>query len=217
MLILADRAAHLERVIRPALADGKYVVCDRFFDSTRAYQGIAGGLGLEVIHNLQQPVLGTTLPDVTLLLDIDPEKGLSRAQERGGDLRFESKICITQHCSKCSKCKQKYKKTEIEDHVRNTHEREACPECRKRFETKELLEHHNFEEHLVEHCKECPKRFKEVEQLVDHSVTEHPKEQCPECESVFGLAKDLDEHKEKDHSKIMKFNGGMFMMMMAPE
>ena len=91
LLILADRAAHLERVIRPALADGKYVVCDRFFDSTRAYQGIAGGLGLEVIHNLQQPVLGTTFPDVTLLLDIDPEKGLSRAQERGGDLRFESK------------------------------------------------------------------------------------------------------------------------------
>ena len=91
LLILADRAAHLERVIRPALADGKYVVCDRFFDSTRAYQGIAGELGLEVIHNLQQPVLGTTLPDVTLLLDIDPEKGLSRAQERGGDLRFESK------------------------------------------------------------------------------------------------------------------------------
>ena len=91
LLILADRAAHLERVIRPALADGKCVVCDRFFDSTRAYQGIAGGLGLEVIHNLQQPVLATTLPDVTLLLDIDPEKGLSRAQERGGDLRFESK------------------------------------------------------------------------------------------------------------------------------
>lgn len=91
LLILADRAAHLERVIRPALANGKYVVCDRFFDSTRAYQGIAGGLGLEVIHNLQQPVLATTLPDVTLLLDIDPEKGLSRAQERGGELRFESK------------------------------------------------------------------------------------------------------------------------------
>lgn len=91
LLILADRAAHLERVIRPALANGKYVVCDRFFDSTRAYQGIAGGLGLDVIHNLQQPVVGTTLPDVTLLLDIDPEKGLSRAQERGGELRFESK------------------------------------------------------------------------------------------------------------------------------
>ena len=91
LLILADRAAHLERVIRPALAEGKYVVCDRFFDSTRAYQGVAGGLGLDVIHNLQQPVLGTTLPDVTLLLDIDPEKGLRRAQERGGELRFESK------------------------------------------------------------------------------------------------------------------------------
>lgn len=91
LLILADRAAHLERVIRPSLAEGKYVVCDRFFDSTKAYQGIAGGLGLDVIHNLQQPVLGTTLPDVTLLLDIDPEKGLRRAQERGGELRFESK------------------------------------------------------------------------------------------------------------------------------
>ena len=91
LLILADRAAHLERLIRPALADGKYVVCDRFFDSTKAYQGVAGGLGLDVINNLQQPVLGTTLPDVTLLLDIDPEKGLRRAQERGGELRFESK------------------------------------------------------------------------------------------------------------------------------
>lgn len=91
LLILADRAAHLERVIRPALAAGKYVVCDRFFDSTRAYQGVAGGLGLEVIHNLQQVVLDKTLPDVTLLLDITPEKGLQRAQERGGELRFESK------------------------------------------------------------------------------------------------------------------------------
>ena len=91
LLIMADRAAHLERVIRPALAEGKYVVCDRFFDSTKAYQGVAGGLGLDVIHNLQQPVLGTTLPDVTFLLDIDPEKGLCRAQERGGELRFESK------------------------------------------------------------------------------------------------------------------------------
>ena len=91
LLILADRAAHLERIIRPALAEGKYVVCDRFFDSTKAYQGVAGGLGLDVIHNLQQPVLGTTIPDVTLLLDIDPEKGLRRAQERGGELRFESK------------------------------------------------------------------------------------------------------------------------------
>ena len=91
LLILADRAVHLERVIRPALAEGKYVVCDRFFDSTRAYQGVAGGLGLDVIHNLQQPVLSSTLPDVTLLLDIDPEKGLRRAQVRGGELRFESK------------------------------------------------------------------------------------------------------------------------------
>jgi len=121
------------------------------------------------------------------------------------------------HMAKCSKCKLRYKKTEIEDHVRSTHEREACPECPKRFETKELLENHNFEEHLVEHCEECPKRFKEVEDLVDHSVTEHPKEQCPECESVFGLTKDLEEHKEKEHSKIVKFNGGMFMMMMAQD
>ncbi|MEC7628668.1 MAG: dTMP kinase [Pseudomonadota bacterium] len=97
LLILADRAAHLERVIRPSLAEGKYVVCDRFFDSTKAYQGVAGGLGLDVIHNLQQPVLGTTLPDVTFLLDIDPEKGLRRAQVRGGELRFESKTLAYHH------------------------------------------------------------------------------------------------------------------------
>ena len=121
------------------------------------------------------------------------------------------------HMTECKKCKQRYNKTEIDDHVRNVHEREACPDCPQRFETTDLLESHNFEEHLVEHCEECPKRFKEVEDLVDHSVTEHPKEQCPECDRVFGLTKDLEEHKEKEHSKIMKFNGGMFMMMMAQE
>lgn len=91
LLLLAARADHLARVIRPALAAGKWVVCDRFFDSTRAYQGVAGGLGLETVGSLQEPVLGDSLPDLTLLLDIDPEKGLRRSANRGGEARFESK------------------------------------------------------------------------------------------------------------------------------
>ena len=121
------------------------------------------------------------------------------------------------HMTECKKCNQRYHNTEIDDHVKNTHEREVCPECPQRFETTELLENHKYDEHFIEHCEECPKRFKEVEKLVDHSITEHPKEQCSECDRVFGLAKDLDTHKEEEHSKIMKFNGGMFMMMIASE
>ena len=132
-------------------------------------------------------------------------------------LKLELSNHISVHMDDCKKCKQRFPKSEIDQHVRNIHEKEACPDCPQRFDTKELLENHNYEEHLVEHCEECPKRFKEVEELVDHSITVHPKEQCDECDLVFGLKKDLDEHKDKDHSKIMKFNGGMFMMMLSQE
>ena len=90
LLFQAGRMAHLEQVIRPALAEGKWVLCDRFTDSTRVYQGIGKRLGMSYIDRLQALTLGTFAPDITLLLDIAPEAGLARAGNRkDGDTRFE--------------------------------------------------------------------------------------------------------------------------------
>jgi dTMP kinase len=91
LLMYAARADHLERLIRPALDRGAWVVCDRFADSTRAYQGAGGGVAPEVIEQLDQAVVGTDQPDLTLIFDLPVETGLERAVARGGDARFESK------------------------------------------------------------------------------------------------------------------------------
>ncbi|MDB5447743.1 MAG: tmk [Phenylobacterium sp.] len=91
LLMYAARRDHVERVIRPALEHGAWVVCDRFADSTRAYQGAGGGTDPGFIAALEQHVLGETRPDLTLIFDLPPEAGLARAQARGGEMRFESK------------------------------------------------------------------------------------------------------------------------------
>jgi dTMP kinase len=91
LLMYAARRDHIERVIRPALARGAFVVCDRFADSTRAYQGAAGGTDPALIAALEAQVLDDARPDLTLVFDLDPEAGLARAHARGGELRFESK------------------------------------------------------------------------------------------------------------------------------
>jgi dTMP kinase len=91
LLMYAARRDHIERVIAPALARGAWVVCDRFADSTRAYQGAGGGTDPALIAALEAQVLGETRPDLTLIFDIPPEAGLQRAQARGGEMRFESK------------------------------------------------------------------------------------------------------------------------------
>ena len=90
LLIFAARAQHLQQVIRPALARGAWVLCDRFTDATYAYQGGGRGLSLEIIAQLEQLVQGDLRPDLTLILDIDVELGLSRAKARGELDRFES-------------------------------------------------------------------------------------------------------------------------------
>ncbi len=90
LLVFAARAQHLQQVIKPALARGAWVLCDRFTDATYAYQGGGRGLNLETIGQLEQLVQGTLRPDLTLILDIDVAKGLSRARERGELDRFES-------------------------------------------------------------------------------------------------------------------------------
>ena len=90
LLFTAARRDHLERTIRPALAAGKIVICDRFADSTRMYQGLRGpGLRAQVdaLHDL---MIGQE-PDLTVLVDMDPETGLARALGRnGGEERFET-------------------------------------------------------------------------------------------------------------------------------
>ncbi len=80
LLFLSDRAQHIEQVIKPSLQKDKIVLCDRFNDSTIAYQGGARGLGMDNIQTLCQRVCGDTLPDLTFFLDVDPAIGLNRAK-----------------------------------------------------------------------------------------------------------------------------------------
>jgi dTMP kinase len=92
LLMNAARRDHIERVIAPALARGALVICDRFADSTRAYQGAAGGAPSRLIAALEAAVLADTRPDLTLIFDLAPEAGLARAAGRaGGETRFEAK------------------------------------------------------------------------------------------------------------------------------
>jgi dTMP kinase len=82
VLFYAARESHLELTIRPALEHGTWVVCDRFSDSTRAYQGAAGGLPLYVIDTIDSAIVGATRPDLTIVFDLPPEIGLERAAKR---------------------------------------------------------------------------------------------------------------------------------------
>jgi dTMP kinase len=82
LLFYAARADHLDRVIRPALVAGRWVISDRFSDSTRVYQVEAGGLPLEVFKAFELIVVKLTYPDLTFMLDVPPEVGLSRATTR---------------------------------------------------------------------------------------------------------------------------------------
>lgn len=91
LLMFAARAAHLDSVIRPALARGEWVVCDRFTDATRAYQGAGSGVDRRFIESLASGVHGDLAPDLTLLLDLPVSKGLERARSRAaGTDRFEA-------------------------------------------------------------------------------------------------------------------------------
>jgi dTMP kinase len=88
-LVFAARAEHLARVIRPALAQGKWVLCDRFTDATYAYQGGGRGIETSIIAALEMLVQGDFRPDLTLLLDVPVAVGLARAGKRGALDRFE--------------------------------------------------------------------------------------------------------------------------------
>ncbi|MEZ5892233.1 MAG: dTMP kinase [Parvularculaceae bacterium] len=90
LMMYAARADHIERTIEPALARGAVVITDRFADSTMAYQGLAGSLGVDVVNALQSLVV-KRMPDITFILDLPVEEGLKRAAASGVEQRFESK------------------------------------------------------------------------------------------------------------------------------
>ena len=89
LIISAARRSHLEETVKPALARGAWVVCDRFADSTMAYQGFGHGVDAGALEMLYDLVAGPFLPDLTLILDLDPRTALARAEARGGVNRFE--------------------------------------------------------------------------------------------------------------------------------
>jgi len=91
LLIEAARAQHVREVLGPALARGAFVLCDRFADSTEAYQAGGRGLDAELVAGLDARVRGGLAPDLTLLFDLDPSEGLARARRRdAGAGRFEA-------------------------------------------------------------------------------------------------------------------------------
>jgi dTMP kinase len=89
LLHFAARCDHLERTVRPALKAKKWVISDRYADSTLAYQGYGHGVPCEDIRRLYRLVIGDFAPHLTLILDLPVEEGLERAKSRGGDDRYE--------------------------------------------------------------------------------------------------------------------------------
>jgi dTMP kinase len=92
LLYEASRAQLVGEVIRPALARGEVVLCDRFTDSTVAYQGYGRGLELDIIESLNRLVSGGLRPDCTFLLDLDPAAGLARVRQRTPEDRMEAEV-----------------------------------------------------------------------------------------------------------------------------
>ena len=82
LLLFTARLNHVEHVIKPALARGEIVICDRFFDSTTAYQGYGHGFDLTTIETIKQLTIGDFAPDLTLLFDLSPDIGLARSNRR---------------------------------------------------------------------------------------------------------------------------------------
>lgn len=91
LLIMSARAEHIEKVIYPALKNGEIVICDRFLDSTVAYQGSNSSLSKEDILFWHQEILSNFLPDITFFMDLSPEQSLKRAIKRGDVNKFEAK------------------------------------------------------------------------------------------------------------------------------
>src|SRR3990172_9421774 len=113
-LYLADRAQHVHEVIRPALASGTLVLCDRFTDSTLAYQGYGRGVDLGMLRRLNEVASGGITPDITFLLDCPVELGLSRAEERSSIIHSQSSATE----DRASRAEDRFEREEVEFHER---------------------------------------------------------------------------------------------------
>jgi len=89
LLMFAARREHCRRTVWPALESGQWVLCDRFLDSSMAYQGYAQGIGRAAVEQLQAITLHQFMPDLTIILDVPVDAGLARAERRGDANRFE--------------------------------------------------------------------------------------------------------------------------------
>ncbi len=92
LLISASRSQHIKNLISPALEQGKVVLCDRFYDSTVAYQGYARKLNMKFIEILNENVVKNSIPDLTILMDIDPKKGFLRTSQRSETIDDNDRI-----------------------------------------------------------------------------------------------------------------------------
>src|ERR1700692_988506 len=107
LLFAAARADHVGATIAPALAEGKWVVCDRFIDSTHVYQGALGAVDPKLIRRLEQVTVAETMPDLTFILDLPPETGLARAAQRRGRARADR--CETEGIEFHARLRQAYR------------------------------------------------------------------------------------------------------------
>lgn len=96
LLNFASRIEHVEKLIKPALKDNKIVICDRFFDSTYAYQGGAQGVDLNIIDDVKKIAINNFAPDITFFIKVEVEEGLKRTANRLNNNRFE-KLSIDFH------------------------------------------------------------------------------------------------------------------------
>ena len=91
LLLFAARKDHIDKLILPALSSNKWVLCDRFVDSTYVYQGMCGKTSLDIIKKIEKIVIGQFKPELTFLINIDPKVGIQRSKRPGNkDLRYEN-------------------------------------------------------------------------------------------------------------------------------
>lgn len=124
LLYAAARAQHVDQLIRPALEQGKIVLCDRFVDSSIAYQGLGRGLGIELVEEINRVALQGIMPNLTFFFDIDPEKGLIRGKDRDRkvdrleleDLEFHKRV-YQGFCILCLKHPERFRRINADTNI----------------------------------------------------------------------------------------------------
>ncbi|MFY9176517.1 MAG: dTMP kinase [Caldicoprobacterales bacterium] len=128
LLYAAARAQHVAQLIKPALDQGKIVLCDRFVDSSVAYQGVGRNLGIEMIEEINKVALQGIVPDLTLFFDIEPEKGLKRGLGRDRkadrleqeDISFHKKV-YQGFCMLCQRYPERFKRINADADIEEIH------------------------------------------------------------------------------------------------